>query len=406
VRPIVAGLVACSVVVGSYRDAAARTEWVVLRVERVEVAVAHADGSPWDDVGGDGLRCGAGSEDLLSSAHWGPIVKRFCSSSGNAPGNPDLQLRLSVGGVTEYLSAIAEDALAHDFHYEFLVPRDAAPTIDVFDQDGIDPGRGEPLGSIQMTRRDVENLLAGSSRIKTFSNDSVVRLEMTARPYRRAARRSVEIAGRKRVARFASAVIAGELIEVRSSGGSATPTIVIGDGLTRLRIGQCTRAVVANSGPIAAGLDDADPPAAARFELRVLPPSLTRWTTSAGWTPCDGRHVEARSIVALRQLQTLSGTTLTAAAVEKIVRSRYLLGIARCHERQLRTDRLAIGQMRVRFTVGPTAGVVKADATGLAPSLEACVEALVLRWRFGAPKDTNGNPTSVDVAAALRLDAK
>ena len=99
-------------------------------------------------------------------------------------------------------------------------------------------------------------------------------------------------------------------------------------------------------------------------------------------------------------------TTLDAAAVEKIVRSRYLQGIARCHERQLKTDRMTVGQVKLRFTVGPTGGVTKAVVKGMAAPLDACIESLAVKWRFGAPKDADGYPTSADMEADLLLNAK
>lgn len=408
-RAIVTGLVATCLVASS-GDAAARSEWVVLRVERVEVAAAHADGSPWDDDGDKGLACGAGSEELLGSSNWGRVVKPFCIRPGTAQKGPDLRLRLSADDVAQYVSPIAEDALVHDFQYGFLVPLDALQstplTIEVFDQDGVDPNGGEPLGVIKVTTGDVKQLLAGSSRIKTFADASVTRLELTARRYTRGSRKQVSVGAGRRVARFATSVVAGEFIELRASRTNGTPTVVVGGNLSQLVIGRCTRALVTASGGIAAGFDDHDRSAAIRFDLRVLTPSLTAWHKGIGWTACDDRRLEPRSTVAILQLQTLTSTTLTPANVRPILQSRYLAGIQRCHERALKIDPMQVGRVRLLYTVGPTGGVAKALAKGVDPALDACIESLATRWRFGAPKDANGKPTSEDVEALLLLDAK
>src|SRR6185503_7275505 len=93
---------------------------------------------------------------------------------------------------TQYVSAIAQDRLAHDFAYDFLLPTELVPadglSIEVFDQDGIEVRRGEPLGTIRLTRSDITDLLASSTRVKTFSDDAVTRIEITARRYSRNSR--------------------------------------------------------------------------------------------------------------------------------------------------------------------------------------------------------------------------
>lgn len=380
-RAIITGLVACCVVSSSGEATARGGEWVVLRVERVEVAVARADGSPWDEVGPTG---------------------------SNAA--PDLRVRLAVNDVAGYLSPAAADKLVHEFKYEFLVPLEAVPpdgiAVEVFDQDGPDRGWGEALGTVRVTRADIADLLASSSRVKTFSDDSVTRLEVMARRYKRSSRKqSVTVGPRTGEARFATSVVAGEWIEVRASTDSGNPTIIVGVAQERLAVGRCTRAIVTSNGGITATL--ADPGARAAFKLRVLEPSLAMWTRGSVWMPCDGRRVDRTSVVAVSHQQTSPRrTSLGAAKVQAIVQARYLAGIQRCHERLLRTDPTATGRMKVRYTVGPTGGVVTASAKGLDQTVASCVESLVIKWRFLAPKDANGNPTSEDVEATLLLDVR
>jgi hypothetical protein len=378
VRAIVTGLVAVGLL-GSSGEAAAGTEWVVLRVERVEVAVARADGSPWDD-----------------------------STPTASQAAPDLGVRLTIDA-TSYASAVAPDRLVHDFAYDFLVPLEAVPPaglgLEIFDQDGNDPRRGEELGTIRVTRSDITDLLAGSSRVKTFSHDSVTRLEVTSRRYTKSSRRlTATVRPGKREVRLAPSIVAGELIEARASSDVAIPTIVVGPAQDRIAIGRCARALITSSGAVTATLDGSS--TNGRFGLRVLRPSLAMWTRGGGWVPCDGRRVERRSLAAISQVQALSGSTLRPDAIRKIVQSRYLAGVQRCHERLLRSDPMATGRLRVRYSVGPTGGVVKVSAKGLERALETCVESLMVKWRFAAPKDAHGTPTTEDVEAELLLDAR
>lgn len=204
---------------------------------------------------------------------------------------------------------------------------------------------------------------------------------------------------------LAPSIVAGELIEVRASSAAAIPTVMVGATGERIAVGRCTRMVVTSSGPIAATIDPSSAKSV-RFGVRVLPPSLVMWTRGGGWAPCDGRRVEATSLAAIAQLRTAGGSTLAPDAVVKIVRSRYLAGVERCHERLLRTDRMATGRVTVRFTVGPAGGVVAAVASGVEPALDTCIESLMLKWRFGAPKDAQGKPTTEDVDGDIVLGTR
>lgn len=102
-------------------------------------------------------------------------------------------------------------------------------------------------------------------------------------------------------------------------------------------------------------------------------------------------------------VEDLSMTTLDPNQVAKIIRSRYLQGIKRCHERVLKQDPTAGGRVNVAFTVGPTGGVTRASVRGFDPTVDACIEALARKWRFGAVKDDDGKPTSADFEIPLVL---
>ena len=87
----------------------------------------------------------------------------------------------------------------------------------------------------------------------------------------------------------------------------------------------------------------------------------------------------------------------------KIIRARYLQGIKRCHQRLLKADPNAGGRVSLRFTVGPTGGVTKSDVKGFDGTVDACIKELTLKWRFGAPKDDDGKPTSAEFQIPLVL---
>jgi hypothetical protein len=100
----------------------------------------------------------------------------------------------------------------------------------------------------------------------------------------------------------------------------------------------------------------------------------------------------------------LTDSTLDPGDVAKIIRSRYLQGIKRCHERLLKQNPTAHGRVALRFTVGPTGGITKSAVKGFDPTVDSCIKELSLKWRFGAPKDEDGKPTSADFEIPLLLE--
>lgn len=77
------------------------------------------------------------------------------------------------------------------------------------------------------------------------------------------------------------------------------------------------------------------------------------------------------------------------AAVARRIRSRYLAGIKRCHQRVLKQDPKAGGKVTIRFTLGPTGNVTKSSVKAFDPTVGACIKSLTKKWRFGKQK---GNP--------------
>ncbi|HLU66742.1 MAG TPA: AgmX/PglI C-terminal domain-containing protein [Kofleriaceae bacterium] len=103
-------------------------------------------------------------------------------------------------------------------------------------------------------------------------------------------------------------------------------------------------------------------------------------------------------------VEDLTESTLDPDQVAKIIRSRYLQGIKRCHQRLLKQNPSARGRVTVRFTVGPTGGVTKSSVKGFDPTVDACIKGLTTKWRFGAPKDEDGKPTSADFEIPFMLE--
>jgi hypothetical protein len=116
-----------------------------------------------------------------------------------------------------------------------------------------------------------------------------------------------------------------------------------------------------------------------------------------------GQKVEEKVSRATFDVEDISETTLDPDSVAKIIRSRYLQGIKRCHQRLLKQDPSAGGRVNLRFTVGPTGGVTRSEVKGFDASVDACIKDLAIKWRFGAPKDDEGKPTSADFQIPLVL---
>lgn len=115
------------------------------------------------------------------------------------------------------------------------------------------------------------------------------------------------------------------------------------------------------------------------------------------------KEEEKVSRVKIDPVEDLSFTDLDPSEVARLIRSRYLAGIKRCHQQALKTDPTAQGRVTIRFTVGPTGRVTTANVNGFSASVDSCIASQARRWRFGAPKDDSGKPTSADFQIPLIL---
>jgi hypothetical protein len=89
-------------------------------------------------------------------------------------------------------------------------------------------------------------------------------------------------------------------------------------------------------------------------------------------------------------------------AIIKRIRSRYLSGIKRCHQRVLKHDPRAQGRVSIRMTIGPTGRVTKAKAKGFNAEVDTCITGQASKWRFSAPTD-EGKRTSAEFDIPLVL---
>jgi hypothetical protein len=287
--------------------------------------------------------------------------------------------------------------------YDFLVPMDEVAagsiSISVLDHDATGE---ELLGTVLINRRDVDRLLARRDRVKAYSDDGVTRIDLSARRYKRASSAIVRLPAREQAVRAPAAVIAGEAVEVRVAPRPAYATAVFGGNLDRVSVDACVRGVVRASGGVAVGIqpDGATVDFATAFTIQRGQPHLALWRSRSSGLSCGGKT----PLTSVRNVQSFNGSTLHPSAVSTLLKSRYLPGVNRCRERQVVGKRRATGRVDIRFTVTPTGGAAKVSVKGFDQTLDACIESLAQRWRFGAPKDANGKPTSEDFQLGIRFD--
>jgi TonB family protein len=84
------------------------------------------------------------------------------------------------------------------------------------------------------------------------------------------------------------------------------------------------------------------------------------------------------------------------------IRSTYTHGLKQCFQKVLKGDPNAAGTIKLKFTVGERGDVTKATLEGFGyAELDACVETKVMTWRFSAPKDADGEATTMTVKVSL-----
>jgi hypothetical protein len=90
---------------------------------------------------------------------------------------------------------------------------------------------------------------------------------------------------------------------------------------------------------------------------------------------------------------------LTPDDVLAAVTTRYLPGLRRCYQQQIKRDARVRGRMMLAFTIDERGQVTEASARGLAPKLGECIEQKMIAWKFAAP------PAEASFRIPVRLDA-
>ena len=97
-----------------------------------------------------------------------------------------------------------------------------------------------------------------------------------------------------------------------------------------------------------------------------------------------------------------SEPTSVPALIMAKIRSTYAHGLKQCFKRILKAEPDARGTIKLKFTVGERGNVTKTSLQGFGyDELDACVEAKVKNWRFAAPKDSDGEATTMTVKVSL-----
>jgi hypothetical protein len=100
---------------------------------------------------------------------------------------------------------------------------------------------------------------------------------------------------------------------------------------------------------------------------------------------------------AVRPVET--APALTPDDVLAAVTTRYLPGLRRCYQQQIKRDARVRGRLMLSFTVDERGQVTEATARGLATKLGECIERKMIAWRFAAP------PVEASFRIPVRLDA-
>lgn len=100
---------------------------------------------------------------------------------------------------------------------------------------------------------------------------------------------------------------------------------------------------------------------------------------------------------------SIDDTTLRPEDVLRRIQQIYMDGLKRCHRELLKRDPSAGGTVTLRFAVGETGRVVRVKASGFDEGVDRCIEQRAEAWRFGVPKDEDGEPTSAEFKISLVL---
>ena len=98
-------------------------------------------------------------------------------------------------------------------------------------------------------------------------------------------------------------------------------------------------------------------------------------------------------------------TTLRPDSVMRKIKRAYMSGLKRCHKDLLKRDPSAGGRVSLKFIVGQSGRITRVKANGFDGGVDKCIERRAKSWRFGIPKDEDGDPTDATFRISLVLQA-
>ncbi len=117
------------------------------------------------------------------------------------------------------------------------------------------------------------------------------------------------------------------------------------------------------------------------------------------------KETKIKSRTSLGAIDEISDGTLDPNSVIRRIRSRYLGQLKACHETALKTNPRLGGRVQLRFTVGPSGRLTRSSAKGFDSGVDNCIKSRMKNWRFGAPKDEDGKPSSAQFSIPVVLKA-
>ncbi len=108
--------------------------------------------------------------------------------------------------------------------------------------------------------------------------------------------------------------------------------------------------------------------------------------------------------ITLRPLPALGPkTTLSVDSVVDRINTVYMPHLQRCYRKGLLGDASLAGKIKLAFTVNERGGLDDIEATGVSSEVDGCVSAAMEGWKFGIPKDKDGDPTDQGFRLVLAL---
>jgi outer membrane biosynthesis protein TonB len=107
--------------------------------------------------------------------------------------------------------------------------------------------------------------------------------------------------------------------------------------------------------------------------------------------------------VDLGKAKTDDDTSLTPTAVERTIHDSYMPGLERCYHRAQVLEPSLSGKVTLTFTVDSHGRVTDAEASGVTPQVDSCVQSQMGHWHFTAPRTKKGDPTDASYRISLAL---